>query len=1096
MIFKQKISEEIFIKKYMINGETKFEDVFEGVAKEISSVEKNNKKHEKIFETIMKEGNFIPGGRILANARVNSKLKQYNNCFTIDIEDSMEGIFDSIKEDALISAEGGGVGFNISKLRPEGSIISKGGDSSGPLSFLKVFNQSAQVIHTGGSRRSAHIAIMNVDHPDIEKFITIKQGNELTQFNISVGITDKFINAVKNNLDWDLVFNNKIYKTIKATNLWNLITNNAFNHNEPGILNIDLAQKYNNGYYAFNINSCNPCLTGDALVLTPKGYVRADSLNEGNEIITKNNTTSIIKTKEINFDKKVKEYLFSNNLSLKATDSHIFYSYGNEKKASTLKIGDKIDSVGGLVDILDIRDVDGLHTVYDFFEETTDSWIANGIINRGCGEICVAGDTKINTDHGIITIIDLISIYKSGKEVKVLSSNKDGKLELKKVLWGDKTGKNIQLIKFEFKNGKKLRVTPNHKLFISPTETITAGEYITLWNSLYKTNIKRGEYPHFMFLNRSMQNESYIKVKTSVENEYVLEHHIMYGEFEEGYNIHHINGNTLNNHKDNLEKISHSEHSKLSNIGHDNYKYGRLLKKSARKHHGDVPNSNILKSVKWTGLEDTYDITVEDNSNFFAEGILVHNCMPPYSMCDLGALFLPNFVENIFTDESYFDYEKFDEYIKYGIRFLDDVLDATDYPLEKIKTMAKDWRRIGLGFTGLATALTMMQKTYGEESGNEVCEKIASTLRNSSYKYSSLLAKEKGSFKKFNKKKILDAEFIKNLPKENIELIKKYGLRNIAMNTVAPTGTISLTVGNNCSSGIEPIFSLEYDRTIRTGKGEETTKEKVYDYGYLLFKDKFPNVELPSCFKTTFDIDPFKAINVQSIFQKYIDHSISKTSNLPNNYSFENYKNLFMYAYDKGLKGFTSFNPSGSLVGILENKNNIRREAPKRPINLECDIHEIFVNKERFIVSIGKLEESIYEIFVIDDKENFINIDKHKVGTLRKRGKGLYDLITFNGEEKIAIEDISKKCGDEYAALSRFISMSLRHKVPLEFIIDQLAKSNSFVSFGRVVARVLKKYIKNGEISKSSSICPECGSEILIYIDGCLSCTCGWSRCQ
>jgi len=872
MKFEQKISEEIFIKKYMLNGEKNADEVFSGVAKEIASAEKkkNREKYENLFYNMMKNGYFIPGGRILANARPNTKLKQYNNCFTIDIEDSMEGIFNSIKEDALISAGGGGVGFNISKLRPEGSVISHGGDSSGPLSFLKVFNESAKVIHTGGSRRSAHICILNVDHPDIEKFITIKNGDEnkqLTQFNISVGITNKFMEAVKNDKEWDLVFNGKIYKTLKATYLYDLMTKNAFTHNEPGILNIDEAQKYNNGYYAFEINVCNPCLTGDALVLTPNGYVRADTLNEGDEIITKKNTTSIIKTKEVNFNMKVKEYHFSNGKSLKATDSHIFYSNGKEKKAATLTIGDKIDSISGLVDIINIENVNGLHTVYDFFEESTDSWIANEIINRGCGEIVMA----------------------------------------------------------------------------------------------------------------------------------------------------------------------------------------------------------------------------------------------PYSMCDLGALFLPRFVKNAFTVNAYFDYDEFDSYIHLGIRFLDDVLDATEYPLEKIKAMSYDWRRIGLGFTGLATALTMLGYTYGEEDGNEECEIIAQTLRDSSYFCSTQLAKEKGSFRKFNKQKILDANFIKQLPEYIRSEIKKHGLRNIAMNTIAPTGTISLTVGNNCSSGIEPVFSYEYDRNIRTGRGDETTKEKVYDYGTLLYKKMFPSEEtiiLPSYFKTTFDIDPYKSVDVQAIFQKYIDHSISKTANLPSGYTIEQYKNLFMYAYDKGLKGFTSYNPNGSMKGVLEISKSEkdrpvdRHNAPKRPNDLVCDIHEISINGSKYIISVGKYEDTIYEMFVVNDLQKVIDIEKHREGIIRKRGKGLYDLIISNGEEKVAIEDISKTCGDEYASLSRLISMSLRHGVPLEFIIEQLTKSTSFVSFGKVVARVLKKYLKDGEAVKTSHKCPECGNADLKYIDGCISCVCGFSKCS
>jgi ribonucleoside-diphosphate reductase alpha chain len=278
MIFEQNVSLEVFTQKYMINGEKDSKEVFKGVAEEIASVEKEPLKWAPIFYEAISEGYLLPGGRILANARPSTKLKQYNNCFTIPIQDSLQGIYQALMEDALISGTGGGVGFNISHLRPKNEPTSKGGVSSGPISFLKVFNESAKIIQTGGARRAAHICIMNVDHPDIEEFITCKQGDTngvLTQFNISVGITDAFIDAVEKDLDWDLKFEGKVYKTVKAKDLYTLLAQNAFIHNEPGILNLDHVNKWNTGYWAFDIEATNPCgeicLSGNELTNTPTG---------------------------------------------------------------------------------------------------------------------------------------------------------------------------------------------------------------------------------------------------------------------------------------------------------------------------------------------------------------------------------------------------------------------------------------------------------------------------------------------------------------------------------------------------------------------------------------------------------------------------------------------------------------------------------------------------------------------------------------------------------------------------------------------------------------------------------------------------------
>ena len=776
MEFEQKISEEIFRRKYMINGEKDVDQVFMDVAEEISEAEAADKKQiikQKFFEE-MSSGRFIPGGRILANARIYSKMKNYNNCFTIDIEDSMEGIYGSLREDAVISSMGGGVGFDISKLRPEGAIISKGGESSGPLSFLKVFDQSAKVIHTGGGRRSAHIALMDVSHPDIEKFITIKQGDknkELTQFNISVRITDAFIEAVQNNEDWNLVYEGEIFKTVKAKDLYDLMVKNAFQHNEPGIFNIDTVERFNNGWWAFKQDRVNPC-----------------------------------------------------------------------------------------------------------------------------GEIC----------------------------------------------------------------------------------------------------------------------------------------------------------------------------------------------------------------------------------------------MPSYSLCCLGSNNLIAFVRNAFTAEAYFDFEQYKKSIRLGVRFLDNVLDRTHYPLKKIEDFSKQWRRIGLGFTGLGDALAMLGITYGSDKSLEICEEIANTLRDESYIASVELAKEKGSFPAIDIEKLLQGNFINQLPNEIRNQIKKHGMRNIALNTCAPNGTISLSVGQNCSSGIEPIFSLSYDRNIRTGTGEETKKETVYDYAWLKYIEYYNHqhsaeiaqdllqgidkpIPKPDYFVTSLDVDPYRGVDVQAVFQKYIDHSISKTANLPMGFTYDQYKDLFMYAYKKGLKGFTSFNPEGSIKPILEHKKEEQKKedgyetvsekfdiiqrsnAPKRPIDLPCEIHKVSIKDEKFLILVGEYNGTLYEMFATNiTEENNIDTDNYKKGIIRKNGKGDYSLLVQNGVQKTMIKNIGKTFNKDYETMTRLISANLRHGIPLEFTVEQLNKDTNFVGFAKSVARVLKKYIKDGEKVKTNMTCPECGSsDSFIYKEGCISCAnCGWSKCS
>jgi len=750
-IWQQQICKEIFEQKYCLSGEKSADEVFRGVAREIASVEKDTAsrtKWEEIFYTELAEGRLQPAGRILANARPESPMKNYNNCFTIDIEDSLEGIYDSLKEDATISKMGGGVGFDISKLRPKGAKLSNGGESSGVISFLRIFDQSAKTIMTGGQRRSAHIALLDISHPEIEDFITAKKGEqnkELTQFNISVKITDAFVEAVKKDADWNLEYRGKVYRTVKARYLYDLLAKNAFTHNEPGIFNADTIERFNNGYWAFKMDRVNPC--------------------------------------------------------------------------------------------------------------------------------------------------------------------------------------------------------------------------------------------------------------------------------------------------------------------------GELV-------------------------------------------------MPPYSLCCLSSINLITFVRDPFTEKASFDFDAFRKTVGIGVRFLDNVLDATAYPLEKIETFSRQWRRIGLGFTGVGDVFAMLRMKYGDSESLALAEKIATVLRDGSYEASSDLALEKGSFPAFDADKFLEANFVKTLPGWIRSKIRAQGMRNIQLNTVAPTGTTSLSMGQNCSSGIEPIFALSFKRTISTGTGDETRSEEVMDYAWKLWRDTVDTTAagsgqatVPPWFVTTVEIDPYKSIDMQAVFQKYIDHSISKTLNLPPATSFEEYKNLFMYGYEKGLKGFTTFNPEGSMKGILEysdrkEKGVQRRVAPVRPKDLPCAIHRIKAGNKSYLVIAGFLEGSLYEIFVIEDDASRIDLATEKKTVVRKAEKGRYDLVFVNGTEEVKLENFTRAFDSPDASLARFISMALRHGTPLQFIVTQLQKDTNFTDVERSIARVLKQYIVDGEeVITSDRDCPECG-EKLSFRDGCISCfACGYSKC-
>ena len=255
-------AEEILANRYAaFDGETK-EEMFGRVAEVLASVEKHDKsKWEAKFFEVMTDGHFIPGGRILAAAVPGGDNKYCTNCYVLGVDDNLVSIGETLSRAAILAAAGGGVGINFSKLRPRGAKVSRSrGVSSGPCSFIDVHDAYAKTIIQGGSRRSANMAILNVDHPDIEEFITAKKvAGRWRHFNVSVGITDAFVNAVVSDFTWALTFEGKVYKTVKARDLFDLIVQSAWGSAEPGLFNIDRINEDNNLQYIENLDTANAC---------------------------------------------------------------------------------------------------------------------------------------------------------------------------------------------------------------------------------------------------------------------------------------------------------------------------------------------------------------------------------------------------------------------------------------------------------------------------------------------------------------------------------------------------------------------------------------------------------------------------------------------------------------------------------------------------------------------------------------------------------------------------------------------------------------------------------------------------------------------
>ncbi len=1140
------ISQQIWDMKYRFKSpegeavDKTVEDTWRRIADTLASQESEPAQWAERFYSALKDFQFLPAGRIIAGAGTGRSVTLFN-CFVMGtIPDDMSGIFLALREAALTMQKGGGIGYDFSTLRPRGAPVKGvGADASGPLSFMDVWDAMCRTIMSAGYRRGAMMATLRCDHPDIESFIEAKRDSgRLRMFNLSVLVTDAFMQAVEEGAPWELKFDGTVYRVVEARALWDSIMRATYAYAEPGVIFIDRINRKNNLWYCETISSTNPCVTADTWVLTQDGPRQVgDLIGRPFKALVDG---GMYESSESGFfhtgDRDIVCLTTREGHALRLTPDHQVLTASSLTRhtigrqwlpAKDLQPGDKVI----------------LHNHRLF-----NAWQGSGTEAEGYLLGVLVGDGTIKADKTVL------SVWRAPMAVCAAGQTAEDGAEAVMALveqaarslphradfsgWVPVAGRNeyrlasgaIKRLAEEYGIGREKRLGPAIERassafqaaflrgFFDTDGSVQGQQAKGISVRLAQSDLARLQVVQRMlgrfgivstiYRNRRAAGETVLPDGKGGSRAYptLAQHELI------------IANDSLLVFRD---RIGFCDSVKARGLAAGISAYRRQ------------PNRErfvaTVQAVEPAGTESVFDCQIPGINAFDANGLYVHNCgeqpLPPYGACLLGSINLASLVDRPFEADAALDLDRLRALVPVAVRMMDNVIDLSRFPLPEQEAEAQAKRRIGLGVTGLADALILCGRRYGSPESVALVEDWMRAIQVAAYRASAELAKEKGPFPLFERDKYLDGESIKELDAETRAAIAQHGIRNSLLTSIAPTGTISL-FADNVSSGLEPVFSFRYTRTVLMPDGARR-QEEVSDHAYRLFRRlQGETAPLTAAFVDAQSLAPEDHLVMQAAVQKYVDSSISKTINLPEDIAFEAFKDIYRRAYAMGCKGCTTYRPNdvtGSVLSVGEPANQPLENTPAKPVA------EPMPPPRDAAAEAG----GVYYMTQPLSRPEVLPGQTYKL-KWPESDHAIY--ITVNdviqdGRRRPFEVFINSKNMDHYAwtvGLTRMISAVFRRGGDVAFVVEELQAvfdprggawmGGRYVpSLLAAIGDVIEKHMigigflpsaeeKASEMPRQVAIvgeggprlgqCPRCGQAALVRQEGCANCTnCGYSKC-